>query len=84
MDREMDRRKDRRTDNVKPVYPPLNFVEAGSIITIIPTDNDFVKALISDLFNLSKPDESFMHQGTQSSSEFPLACLPSGYKPILK
>ena len=29
MDGQMDRQTDRRADNVKPVYPPFNLVEAG-------------------------------------------------------
>ena len=29
MDGQTDRPMDRRTDDVKPVYPPFNFVEAG-------------------------------------------------------
>ena len=33
-----DRRMDGQTDKVIPVYPPINFVEAGGIITFSGTD----------------------------------------------
>ena len=37
IDGQTDRRTDRRTDKVIPVYPPINFVEAGGIIMEIST-----------------------------------------------